>query len=174
LEYESDIVEYFSNHYRDYLKFALTITHNLEGAQDVLQNVALVLCRKADELKNLKSPAGYLTVCVRRAALDYLRSVARMSAADPNFFANLHSNASECAQSYIEWVMVLEKHLEHYPEEMRKAFIAFYLDGYALEQVAAQVGLSVNALSQQFKRMRMRLAKQAPMLSTLIMLLSTM
>ncbi len=174
MKYESDIVEYFSNHYRDYLKFALTVTHNLEAAQDVLQNVALVLCKKADELKNLENPAGYLTVCVRRAALDYLRSMSRMSTTDPKFFANLNSGINECAQSYIEWVMVLEKHLAHYPEEMRKAFVAFYLDGYALEQVAAQVGLSVNALSQQFKRMRLRLAKQAPMLNTLIMLLSTM
>lgn len=174
MKYESDIVEYFSNHYREYLKFALMVTRNLEGAQDVLQNVALTLCKKADELKGLENPGGYLTVCVRRAALDYLRDNAQISTADPKFFTNLHSGASECTQSYIEWVMVLEKHLAAYPEEMRKAFIAFYLDGYALEQVAAHVGLSVNALSQQFKRMRARLARQAPMLSTLIMLLSTM
>lgn len=171
---ENEIVGYFAEHYEEYLKFAVTVTRSLDSAQDVLQTVALVLCKKADELHGIENPGGYLTVCVRRTAINHIKQASRALPTDPTMLAAAHTDDGQIAQSYVEWTLSLEKHLAGYSEELQKAFIAFYLDGYSLEQVAAHTGLTTAAMSQQFKRMRTRLAKQSPILGTLIVLLSSL
>lgn len=175
MQQSSVILELFMEHYRDYLKLAVMITQNMDGAQDVLQNVALVLCQKADELAGIENPGGYLTVCVRRCALNHIKSAARAFPTDPILLANFQPDTGDqITKNYIEWTIVLEKHLAAYSEELRRAFVLHYLDGYSLEQVAGKVNLTSNALSQQFKRMRERIAKQSPILSTLLMILNSL
>jgi len=168
---ESDIITYFAEHYEDYLKLAFMVTRDFYGAQDVLQNVALSLCRQHTDMEDIKNPGSFLAVCVRKAAVSYIRKSARASPVAPTIL-NEKCADDTVAQSYVEWTIALDKHLAGYQENLRQAFVAFYLDGYSLEQSAGLAKMSPNALSQQFKRMRTRLKRQSPMLHTLMTLLS--
>lgn len=167
---ESDIITYFAEHYEEFLKLAFMVTRDFHGAEDVLQNVALSLCRQHGDMEDIKNPGGFLAVCIRKAAISYIRKTAHAMPVEPTIL-NDRCADDTVAQSYIEWLIVLNKHLACYQEHLRQAFIAFYLDGYSLEQSAILANMSPNALSQQFKRMRTRLKTQSPMLHALITLL---
>ena len=44
---------------------------------------------------------------------------------------------------------------------MREAFYLYYFDGYSLDEVAKQLNLNKNTLSQRFVRIRSKLVKNA-------------
>ena len=73
---------------------------------------------------------------------------------------------------YLEWVMLLEKYLESYSPQLQSAFIKHYVDGYSLDSVARELNMTSNALAQQFRRMRNKIAQRSPEYKVLIMFLS--
>lgn len=73
---------------------------------------------------------------------------------------------------YVEWVMLLEKCLVTYSPVLQNAFIKHYIDGYPLDTLAKGLEMTPNALSQQFKRMRKKIASQSPKYHMLLMILS--
>ena len=133
------------------------------AAEDVLQDVAVVLWKKQRELEDVEDPAAFLAACIRRAALNYLRTNARCAPTDPEILAGVcvHPD-SDISYEYVEWVISLERHLKKYKPELRKAFIEHYLDNVPLEMIAQKLGITTNALSQRFMRMRETLAAEAP------------
>lgn len=157
------IIKYFEEHYRDLLKLALRITKNLDDAYDVLQDVAVVLVQKKDDLYDVENPAGYLAVCIRRRALNFLRNSKHSVTTDPDNMKELCQDIDfemEIEQS--EWTIWLEKYMQKCTPEMRKAFIEHYIDDIPLETIAERMGRKPNTLSQQFKRMRESIARQSP------------
>lgn len=145
------------------LKLALMVVKDVNAAQDVLHNVAVVLLTKQRELADVEHYAAFLAVCIRRAALNYLRKSAREEARDPADLAELCGCANDgSAYDYIEWVASLEGYLAMYDAQMRGAFVRHYIDDIPLETIAGTLGITPNALSLRFKRMRRTLAKNVP------------
>jgi len=61
----------------------------------------------------------------------------------------------------LEW---LKKQLASSPPEFREAFIKYHIDGHPLEQVAEDLNMTPNTLSQKFSRMRRKLKQESPVL----------
>lgn len=157
------ILEYFVSNYRRLLKIALMMVKNVDIAQDVLHNVAVVILKKQGELDDVEHYGSYLALCIRRAALNYFRRAARTVATDPDTLSEiLFHPDSESAYEYVEWIVALNQQLEGFAPEMRQAFTDHYLDDIPVESLAASLGITPNALSLRFKRMRMSLAEHAP------------
>jgi len=55
---------------------------------------------------------------------------------------------------------------------LQNAFIMHYIDSYPLDTVANEIHMTPNALSQQFKRMRKKIAKQSKEYGMLLAVLS--
>lgn len=53
-----------------------------------------------------------------------------------------------------EW---LNRLLISYSPEIADAFLRCYMDGYSVKELAAELNMSENALSQQFRRMRKKM-----------------
>ena len=73
----------------------------------------------------------------------------------------LQHSTVEAAYDYSEWVLSIDRQLCKYSEEMRHAFIDHYLNGKSLADLAGELGITVNALAQRFRRMRETLAAEA-------------
>ena len=167
------LINVFADHYDVLSQYAIMIVKNKEAALDVMQNVALTIAKNEPMIEQIYNPRYFLIVCVRRAALNHLRKELRAYPVDPAYIQELKSD--ECAHNetdYLEWVMALDKYLEIYPEKLRKAFVRHYVDGYPAEIVAKELGMTPNALAQQFKRMRKKIEQRAPEHHTLLVFLS--
>ncbi len=166
------IIEYFGEYYRDLLKLALRMVKNLDDAYEVLQDVAVVMVQKKEELYDVEDPAAYLAVCIRRRALNFIRDSRRSFATAPEAMKNIR--ADEDTQTEIEqteWTIWLDKYLRNSAPELRKAFIDHYLNDIPLETIAERLGMKPNTLSQQFRRMRQSIARQSPRTMTHLMVL---
>lgn len=170
---ENELIGIFEKNYSSLSKLAIMILKDKAAALDVMQNVALVILTKAYQLSQIEKPIPFLATCVRRAALNYLRDEAKTISTDPVLLEETHDDVySHTAIDYLEWVMMLEKYLVTYSPELQNAFIKHYVDGYPLDTVAKDIGLSPNALSQQFRRMRKKIADQSPKYGALLTILS--
>ena len=158
-----DIIKYLERNYKSLLLCAVMMIKDVDRAQDILHNVAVTLLTKQDELRDLKHTGAYVTQCIYRATLNYLRKESRSEAHDPVVLSEIcrHSD-SGVAYDYVEWVISIEAHLQKYSPEMRRVFIEHYLDGVPIETIAGKLGLTPNAVSLRLKRMRDALAKNAP------------
>ena len=161
---------------QDYDKLSITaimILKDKDTAWDVMQNVAVVLLKKENSIEEIRKPMAYLATCVRRATLNYLRDESRSYSTDHTLLESInHDMDSYKAIDYLEWADSLNSYLENYSSELKDAFIRHYVDGYPLAQIAGELGIRPNALSQQFKRMRNHIKAQSPSLLALLLTLS--
>lgn len=162
------LIKYYIQHYDELIITTVRITKSYGDAEDVMQNVALALCKREKELAHVENCGAFIAVCIRRAAISLFRHKAHERVTDPYFLEIYQENAvmqEICRNSpeydYLEWVESLESHLSAYSQEMRNAFIAHYVDNVPLSEIAVQLGLSVKALSGRFARMRNALKNNA-------------
>ena len=159
----TDVIKYFERNYRHLLLCTVMMIKDVDKAQDILHNVAVTLLTKQDELRDLRHPGAYVTQCIYRATLNYLRKESRSAAPDPVILSEICRHPdSGVAYDYVEWVISIEAHLQKYSPEMRRVFIEHYLDGVPIETIARKLDLTPNAVSLRLKRMRDALAKNAP------------
>ena len=160
---DETIIEYFERDYPRLLKLAIILLKDVDAGREVLHNVAVALLTRQNDLTDVENPGAYLAQCVRKAALSYLREKARMLPHDPLALAQTYdSPQSNAAYDYAEWAISLDSYLQKYAPNMRSAFILHYLDDVPLEAIAKSLGITINALSLRFRRMRRALAKSAP------------
>lgn len=80
-----DVIKYFERNYRHLLLCTVMMIKDVDRAQDILHNVVVTLLTKQDELRDLRhpDPGAYVTQCIYRATLNYLRKESRSEAHDP-------------------------------------------------------------------------------------------
>lgn len=156
------IIDYFSQNYTDLLVLAVRVCARVsakpEAGEEVLHQVALVLCQKQQELQDVKDYGAYIAVCIRRAAINYAKREAHaVPVGLEPFEREPGAHGPDRAYDYLEWVLSLEKHLQRFDPSMRRAFIAHYVDDEPINKLAAALGISEKALSLRFARMRKEL-----------------
>lgn len=158
-----DIVKYFERNYARLLLCTVIMIKDADRAQDILHDVAVALLKKQQALSDLKHPLAYITQCVYRATLNYLRKESRTEAYDPTVLSEICQHPdSDVAYDYVEWIISIEASLQKYSPEMRQIFMEHYLDGVPVKTIAQQLGITPNAASLRLKRMRNAFAKNAP------------
>ena len=162
------IVDYFSQNYDSLVKTAVLIcsrfTYNPSSiGEDILHDVAVVLCKKEQELADVKDYGAYIAVCIRRAAINYVKKHSRSVPVDMEHIVyELDKYESSPEYDYFEWIASLERHLRRFDPKMRNAFIAHYVDDVPSNTLATELGITEKALSLRFARMRKELRDKAP------------
>ena len=164
----SKLLQYYVHHYDELILIAVRMTKSYEDAEDIMQSIAVVLCKKEKELEHVKNCGAFLAVCIRRAAINFFRHKIHETVTDPYYLEIYREKTDAQAEKknspeydYLEWVESLESHLGSYSPDMRNAFIAHYIDNVPLSEIAAKRGISVKALSGRFARMRKSLKNNA-------------
>lgn len=162
------IVDYFSQNYEELVRLSVKVCARfsmdpLPVAEDILHDVAVVLCKKEKELSDLTDYGAYIAVCLRRAAINYVKRQARSVPVDGTRIVNWPQGDRENrTYDYLEWVQTLEKELQRFDPLMRRAFIAHYIDDVPSHDLAQDLGITQKALSLRFAKMRRALKSRAP------------
>ena len=171
---ENPVIEALIQNYDGFLKSTVMMVKNLEAAQDIMQNLAANLFAKRKELNDIVNIPAFLVTCLRRAALNHIRDSSRSIPTEPNLIEQMHGELhSKIAVDFIEWEQVLRNYLVGYSEELIQAFVDHYINDLPIERLSFKIGLTPNALSQQFRRMRNKIASSSPKMA-LYMLVLTM
>lgn len=173
MDKEIPLVKFLTDNYDRLLKLSIMMLHDLNAAEDVLHNVAVSIYAKRESLNDVVDPPAYFFTCLRRAMFNYIRDNARTLSTDPFDMKEMRSDPkSKVALDYLEWEIILRNHLKEYSEELIQAFLDHYMDDYPLDILADRLGLTPNALSQQFRRMRVRIARRSPRMALYMFILT--
>lgn len=156
------------NRYYSYLSaVAFQYVPDKQIVESISEDVLFILWEKRKEILPLTSIKSYLLKSVRNKSIDYLRSSAN------RYFENIDSSTcfipdEELFEKYV--LSELEKHIEEeinlLPKECRKVFCISRYEGMSYDEIALNLGISINTVKYHIKNAICILRKRlAPYLS---------
>jgi RNA polymerase sigma-70 factor, ECF subfamily len=147
-----DLVELYDAHAARVWRTALALGVERADLDDAVQDVFMVLHRRADDFAGRSSVTTWIYGITRRVAADYRRRARRAPRAG---VAHLETAGAPCAeharQEASQELLALVAQL---PVEQREVFVLIELEGMTAPEVASLLGAPVNTVSS-----RLRLAR---------------
>lgn len=154
--------EYLADHYGDLLKLSLMITRDFDLAREVLHRVIVRLLRtdQQGKLPQIHDYPAFLAACIRRTSISCYRERMKMIPTDRAVIEAMRADlGNRQLFDFAEWMLTIEQRLLAYKPELQEAFLAYYLDGVPLKELAEQMEISTDALRHCFMRMRKQMKR---------------
>ncbi len=134
---------------------AWLVVRDTHGAEDIFQNVALKAMTRDVRFENEAALMSWAFITARREGIDWLRRHQRETLClDGEILALLEQEwQSEAAHPAGAKVEALQDCLAAAPESARRLLKLRYFDGYSCEEVAARMGLGLNAIYKRVSRL---------------------
>lgn len=136
--------------YEPLLRGAVAMLHDVDEAMDVVQEVFLFYCSRADGWDGVADLAGYLYGVMRNKCLNRIREKSR--------YANVDVSTVEQVLRYESGDGVGDM-LRPLRASQRRVVEMHDIEGYSCEEIAVRLGKSVAAVKKQLTRSRQRLRK---------------
>ena len=144
--------------------YAYAIVRDFHTAEDVYQDVATVVAERWDSAPSGEALTPWLREITRRKALEALRKLQRMRPMlSENVIAKIeeHFLSAEAGPGRKDLRAVLVECVHKLERVARQVIQARYCDQLPCEQIATQIGRSVQSVYSIIKRSRLMLAKCA-------------
>ncbi|WP_162633342.1 RNA polymerase sigma-70 factor [Echinicola strongylocentroti] len=161
LETEADFDMLFQSYYHDLVTYAHTFLHDMDEAEDLVQNLFIHFWENARNIKLNGSLEAYFFKSVKNRCLNKLKS---MHVYDKHKVLYLEATLSMNKSEDVEDATFLEKELlealEKLPDQVREIIELKYLKGKKVSEIACQLELSVNTVKTQLHRGKSKLRKE--------------
>ncbi len=142
--------------------FVLSLMADPHAARDVQQEVNLVLWRKSREFTLGTNFRAWAFRIARLQVLAHRKKSTRDSQRllfDDHLLESIASQAEEAGDRYEERSIALQSCLKNLPERQRAVVIKRYLHSVSVAQIATELRMKANAVSQLLHRSRQALAE---------------
>jgi RNA polymerase sigma-70 factor (ECF subfamily) len=144
--------ELYEQYYSRMVLFAMSLVYDQNEAEDIVQEVFYYLWDKAETIEVKTSLKNYLFKAVSNAALNRIR--------------HYHIRDSHAEQIREAWYLALEPDpdsdeerlariqevVDKFPYQMQSIFLLRIRDGKKYEEIAHELGISLNTVKTQLKR----------------------
>lgn len=146
-----NIDEIFRLYYRPLCLYALHYLHSTDDAEDVVQDCVTEFLERIDRGFEVDNVRSYLFMMVRNRSLDSLKLA---TCIDTNHtadeFVELIDESEYEEASFIEarlWTAI-----DSLPEKCREIFLLCKRDGLKYEEIAEELGVSINTVKNQVSK----------------------
>ncbi|MCP4521232.1 MAG: RNA polymerase sigma-70 factor [Cytophagales bacterium] len=153
--------EIFNQHYTIFTRFAITIVHQGEIAEEIVQDVFVNLWEKRENLSIETNLKAYLFTAVRNASLNYLNSKEGKNQQVTTFSLEENLLIDEDSQNQLEFLELqhfINLSIRKLPPRSQEVFKLSRFEGLSYAEIASKLGVTVKAvekqMSQSLKRMR--------------------
>ncbi len=166
----------FKLHGDGLIRYAFTIIKDTDEAQDMVQQLFIILWTKREQIDVNTSLKSYLYKSVYNAGLNKIKqkNVRESYAQYVNYTADGKTPAASHAIENKEIRQAIENAINDLPEQCRIIFRMSKFDLLKYQQIADQLGLSVktveNQMGKALKHMRIRLSEYLPALIVYLVL----
>ncbi len=136
---------------------AFSRTGDLQRSEDIAQQAFLVAWEKRAELREPSRFGGWLRAITRNVTLNSNRKIKRLDRSAQTLEPRNEPASIELPEDRLankEQQALLWASLKNIPEDYREPLILFYREDQSVQQVADQMGLSVDAVKQRLVRGR--------------------
>lgn len=155
----------FNKYYAGLCFYAYKFVQNKEAAKDLVQDVFVKSWDKRNDFNTELSIKNFLYISLRNSSLNYLRH----SVVEKKFIelSDIDARENEKGLSNLikaEVVMSLRAAVDKLPEGCRMVLKLAYFEGLKNDEIAAELGISVNTVKTQRQRAMklMRLSLSTP------------
>ena len=150
---KGDVYSYkviFNTFYNRLYAFSLNYVEDTYAAEDIVENVFLVLWQKKNDFGKVENLKSYLYSMVRNASIDYLKKEERSVTLD----IDKHDTIELLDQHIIEEEThaLLYKALDSLPAKCRKVFELSCLEGVKYKDISEELEISINTVKSQRAR----------------------
>ena len=140
-------------HHRRVYSFALFLTHSEVLAEEVTQEIFIKIWNHRAELSKICQFDAWLKTIVRNQCYTFLNRLAkeRLILQEINNLGEKASDNTEEKILYNDYNRILQKVLTRLPEQQRKVFMLSRQEGIKHEDIARQMGLSINTIKSHMK-----------------------
>ena len=140
----------FDSYYKRLYAFALKYVEDSYTAEEIVEDVLLILWQKRHKMREVKNLKSYLYTMVRNASLDYLKEQKKFERYD----MEKHDSIELMEQFIIEEEThaILFQALDSLPSKCRKVFELSCLEGIKYADIAEDLQISVNTVKSQRSR----------------------
>ena len=146
-----NIEELFRYNYRPLCMYALHYLHDTDSAEDIVQECFTTLWEKLEQGFPIANRRAYLYMSVRNRCLDVLRKKGiETESLNPNDSYGIIDDDDLQERSRIEaslWTAI-----DSLPGKCRQVFLMSKRDGLKYEEIAEELGLSVNTVRNQISK----------------------
>ena len=153
----------FNHFYKGLVLYANNFLFDQQASEDVVQEVFISLWENAKNIEIKTSLKAYLYAMVRNKCLNYLKSVKvtdDLNLIDLNSMLVLEDDLDLISEEEktIVYNHIL-KIIETFPESMQQVFKLKFIENYKYEEIADEMGISVNTVKTQLKRAKVKISE---------------
>ena len=140
---------------------AFCIVDNEDDAKDIVNDVFTFVYEGWEKFSK-KPIAGFLLTLVHNASIDFVRH--KLTHRRYEQYVLTHESEVEHFSDYEEKVQRVIDEIDNMPEQMRRVFVGCYVKGLKHQEVADEMGLSINTIKTNIfrglKMLRKKLSKE--------------
>jgi len=162
----------FNHFYKGLVLYANNFLFDQQASEDVVQEVFISLWENAKNIEIKSSLKAYLYAMVRNKCLNYLKSVKitdELNVIDLNSMLVLEEDLDLISE---EEKTILYNHIlkiiETFPESMQQVFKLKFIENYKYEEIADELGISVNTVKTQLKRAKVKISESLVIILALL------
>lgn len=133
----------------------LKIVKQHEIAEDILHEVFISLWENRERIDQDRSIAGWLFVVSSNKAINYLKKKVKESIVFVESYESLEPVLTEdisSENSYLEQLAIIEEAAKHLSPRIKEVFRLSRFEGYSVDEVAAQLGLTASSVKDYLKQ----------------------
>lgn len=162
----------FNHFYKGLVLYANNFLFDQQTSEDVVQDVFIWLWENAKNIEIKSSLQAYLYAMVRNKCLNYLKSVKvtdDLNVIDLNSMLLLDDDLDSISdeEKTIVYNHIL-KIIETFPESMQQIFKLKFIENYKYEEIADEMGISVNTVKTQLKRAKLKISESLVIIIALL------
>ncbi|MBZ4043690.1 RNA polymerase sigma factor [Flavobacterium hibisci] len=162
----------FNHFYKGLVVYANNFLFDQESSEDAVQEVFISLWENAKNIEIKTSLKAYLYAMVRNKCLNYLKSVKitdDLNVIDLNSMLVLEEDLDLISE---EEKTILYHHIlkiiETFPKSMQQVFKLKFIENYKYEEIADEMGISVNTVKTQLKRAKVKISESLVIILALL------
>ncbi|KAF2328082.1 RNA polymerase sigma factor [Flavobacterium ginsenosidimutans] len=153
----------FNHFYKGLVLYANNFLFDQQASEDAVQEVFISLWENAKNIEIKTSLKAYLYAMVRNRCLNYLKSVKvtdDLNVIDLNSMLILDEDLDLISdqEKTILYNHIL-KIIETFPDSMQQVFKLKFIENYKYEEIAEEMGISVNTVKTQLKRAKVKISE---------------
>ncbi len=135
---------------KDLYYYALGILKNKEVAEDIIQEMFVYLWKNRQNISGDYPIIVYLQKIVKNSCLNYFRHLNVEKKYEDSFEEDITISEEEKKELY-DLILEVKTAINKLPEKCRKIFVLSCVEGLKYNEVAEDVGVSVNTVKSQVK-----------------------
>ena len=159
LRTETDLREFYNQHYRDAVRQALRILNDLQEAEDVVQECIVKLWEKRTTLKDNTSILPFFKTMVRNRSIDALR---RRIPIDDNAEADEAEVTMPDTLEFDELSKAIHAIIDNLPEKCRQVFVLSRFESMSYKEISTHLNISPKTVENQISKALKSLRQNLP------------